>query len=67
MPRNAKPLANRRSEPVKTGVRPVEKALLQEIADEWNVTPSEVAYVAVLRLLKTERPEAGIPSPILVG
>lgn len=47
----------RRDQPAKTGVRLVERRMLQEIADERGVCLGDIVYLAVVKFLREERPE----------
>lgn len=61
----------KRDEVAKTGVRYVERKLLERVAADWGVKYSDVLYIAAMRLLVTECPhqaaELGIRVPLLVG
>jgi len=46
----------RRTKLAKASIRPLEKDLLVEIAEELGVTPSEVVYLAVIQMLHKHRP-----------
>lgn len=61
----------KRNNLAKTGVRLCEARLIREIADELGIVPSEVVYLAVVKLLREVRPEEceaeKIRIPMLVG
>lgn len=61
----------KRNLPAKTGVRLCESRMIKEIADELGIVPSEVVYLAVVKLLMEMRPEEcevnKIRIPMLVG
>ncbi len=61
----------KRNKIAKTGVRSCEHDLIGEIAEEMGIVPSEVVYIAVVKLLREQRPEdceaLKIRIPLLVG
>lgn len=56
MPRIVPP-GFRRDLPAKTAVRQVEYDLIRDLAEEKGCCPADIVYLAVVKLLREERPE----------
>lgn len=61
----------KRNQTAKTGVRVVEARLIQYLADEAGCCPSEIVYLAVIKLLREKFPETceaeRVGASLLVG